>query len=329
MLVYFHAETQPHRGQDFFNLVQRLAAEILRFQHLGFGLLHEFANGLNVCVLQAVVAAPPKLELFNGPVEVFVVNVGLAIIRGRAAGLDLFLEVDEDVHVVLQQLRRQTYRVSRRDGTVGPDLKCEFVVVGDLSQTCSFDGVITLAYRRVHGIDRNESDAEILVEVLVCGNVSAPALQAHFHVELAAFADRCDVNILIEYFDVTIRLDHSAGNNARLISSQINRFRGIARKLEWNLLQVEDDVRRILDHSGDRLEFVQHAFHLHRGNGCALNRTQQHATQGIAHGGAESALKRLSPEDAVLISEGGLVNCETFRFLKTFPKHVFLLRPFG
>ena len=220
-------------------------------------------------------------------------------------------------------------RIRRRNGTVGPHFESQLVVVGDLSETRGFDGVIALAHRRVHGIDRNESDAEILVEVLVGGNVAAAALQAHFHVELAAFADRRDVNVFVQHFDVAIGFDHAAGDHAGLIGAQVNRLRRIARKLERNLLQVEDDVGRVLDHAGDRLEFVQHAFHLHRGDGRAFDRAQQHAPQGIAHGSAEAALKGLRPEHSVLVGEGGGVDCETFRFLKTLPKHVFLLRPFG
>ncbi len=181
----------------------------------------------------------------------------------------------------------------------------------------------------MYGIDGNESDAEILVEILVGGNVAAATLQAHFHIELAAFADRRDVDVFIENLDVAIGFDHAAGDHARLIGAQINRFRRVARELERNLFQVEDDVGRILDHSGDRLEFVQHAFHLDRGDRCAFDGAQQHAPQGVAHGGAEAALKRLRPKNSVLVGQGGSVDCETFRFLKTFPKHVFLLRPVG
>src|SRR5208282_3576735 len=44
-------------GEDLLNFVQRLAPEIFRLQHLGFGLLHQFADRLNVGVLQAVIAA--------------------------------------------------------------------------------------------------------------------------------------------------------------------------------------------------------------------------------------------------------------------------------
>src|SRR5262249_27103370 len=38
---HFHAEMQPHLRQHFLDLVQRLAPEIRRPQHLGLGLLNE------------------------------------------------------------------------------------------------------------------------------------------------------------------------------------------------------------------------------------------------------------------------------------------------
>ena len=176
--------------------------------------------------------------------------------------------------MVLEQLRRQANRISRRNGAVGPHFECELVVVGNLSQTRRFYGVVAFAHRRVHGVDRNESDPEVLVEVLVGGNISAAALQPHFHVEFAALADRRNVNIFIQHFDIPIRFDHAARNNARLIRPQVDRFRSIAREFEWNLLQVENDVGRILHHAGDGLKFVQHAFHLHRGHGGAFDGAQ-------------------------------------------------------
>src|ERR1044072_6160962 len=38
-LVELHAEAQAHARQNLLDLVQRLAAEVLRLQHLAFGLL--------------------------------------------------------------------------------------------------------------------------------------------------------------------------------------------------------------------------------------------------------------------------------------------------
>src|SRR6266404_8706234 len=104
VLVDLHTEAQPHRGQDFFDLVQRLASEVLGLQHFGFGLLNQFADGLNVRVLQAVVAADGKLKFLDRTVQIFVLNLRLAFFAGRRS-FDFFLEVDEDIHVILQQLR--------------------------------------------------------------------------------------------------------------------------------------------------------------------------------------------------------------------------------
>src|SRR5580693_7734928 len=63
VLVDLHAQTQTHRGKYFLDLVQRLAAEILRLEHFRFSLLNQFADRLNIRILQAVVAAHRKLKL--------------------------------------------------------------------------------------------------------------------------------------------------------------------------------------------------------------------------------------------------------------------------
>src|SRR4029077_13192117 len=144
-------------------------------------------------------------------------------------------------------------------------------VVSDLSETGCFNRVVALTNGRVDGIDRNESDAEIFIEVLVGGNVSAAAFQAHLHVELATLADRRDVYVFVENLDIAVGFDHAAGDDAGLIRAQVDGFGRVTREFERNLLQVEDDVGRVLDDAGDGLEFVQHAFHLHSGDGRAFD----------------------------------------------------------
>src|SRR3546814_3630491 len=39
-----HAEPQAHAGENFLDLVERLAAEVGRAQHLGLGLLNQIAD---------------------------------------------------------------------------------------------------------------------------------------------------------------------------------------------------------------------------------------------------------------------------------------------
>src|SRR5947209_1654593 len=172
----------------------------------------------------------------------------------------------------------------------------------------------------MHGVDGNEPQAKIFFEVLVGRDVAASALEAHLHVELAAFGDSRNVNVLVEDLDVAISLDHAGGHNARLVRLQVDRLRSVTIELERDLLQVQDDVGGVFDHSADGLELVQHALDLHGGNRRAFDRAQEHATQRVAHGGAESALDGLRPEASVFIGESLGIGSETFRFLKTLPK---------
>jgi len=103
VLVNLHTQAQAHGAENFFDLVQRLAAEIFRLQHFGLGLLYQFADTLNVRVLQAVVAANGQFEFFDGPVQVLVLDFRLALF-GAGPSLDIFFKVDEDIHVVFEQL---------------------------------------------------------------------------------------------------------------------------------------------------------------------------------------------------------------------------------
>ena len=179
----------------------------------------------------------------------------------------------------------------------------------------------------------NKAQTQVFVKVLVGSDIAAAALQAHFHVQLAAFRNRGDVDVLVQNFHVAISLDHAGGDHARLLGVQVDGFRTVAVQLERNLLQVQDNVSCVFYNAGDRLEFVQHAFNLYGGYGSAFNGRQQHAPQRVADGGAEAALKRLGVKPAVFIGERLGINCETLGFLETSPEnHIFCpfnSAPFG
>src|ERR1700759_516216 len=115
VLVDLHAERETHLSKDFLDLVEALAAEVLRLQHLGFGLLDQLADRRDVGILQAVVAAHRKLKLLDRAVEILVAD-RRSIMQTVVASLHLLLEVDEDRHVILQQLRRKTERIGRKYG---------------------------------------------------------------------------------------------------------------------------------------------------------------------------------------------------------------------
>ena len=233
--------------------------------------------------------------------------------------------------MVFQQLGRQPNRIRRRHRAVRPHFQRQLVVVGDLPQTGCFHRVVHLAHRRVHRVDGNKTQPQVLVKILVRRNVAASLLQAQLHIDLAAFADRRNVNVLLQNLDVAIGFNHPAGDHSRLVRAQINHLRRISSQFERNLLQVQNDVGRILHHAGDRLELVQHAFNLHRRDRSSLNRGKQHPPQRVSNRRAESALKRLRPEVTVLVSQRFRIHRQALRLLKSLPEHSFLLflRPFG
>src|SRR6267378_2612876 len=255
VLVDLHAERQAHLSEDLFDLIQGLAAEVLGLEHLGFGLLDELADGGDVGVLEAVVAANGELELFDRAVEVLVAQ-GRTVVAAVVTGFHLLFKVDEDGHVVFEQLGGEAEGIRWKYSPVGPDLDGELVVVGDLTETGSLDEVIDLADGRVDGVDRDEAEAEVAVEVLVGRDVAAAALEAHLHIDLAAFADGADVDVLVENLDVAIGFDHAGGDDAGLVGAEVEGLGAFACELEGNLLEVQDDVGRIFDDAGDGLELV-------------------------------------------------------------------------
>ena len=112
-----------------------------------------------------------------------------------------------------------------------------------------------------------------------------------------------------------------AAHFARLVDAQRQRLGVIDVQLERNLLQVEDDVGRVLDHAGNRRELVQHAVDLDGGDRRALDRGEQHAPQRVADRRAEAALERLRVEPAEPVGERLALELEPLGSLKTFPEH--------
>src|SRR5690349_12443309 len=327
VLIELHAQRKAHLDENFLDLVERLAAEVLGLEHFVFALLHELADGLDIRVLQAVVGAHGKLELLDGAVQMLEARI-VRSVRRSFDGFHGLFEVDEDAHMILHQLGGVADAILRRDGAVGPDFHHQLFVVGHLAETSGFDGVVDLAHRRVHAVHGNVANRQILVVVAVCSDVTAAVLRAHFDLELPTFADRGDVDALVEHGKVRVFLDVRRGDRAGLLDVEIDRLGQIGVQLDGHLLEIEDDVRGVLDHAGNRREFVQDAFDLHGGDGRALDGTEQRTAQSVTDGGAPSALKRLRGEAPVLLGKGLEIRREVLRLLKTFP-HLcsFFLRP--
>ena len=170
-------------------------------------------------------------------------------------------------------------------------------------------------------VDRDEAETKVLVKVLVGRNVATATLQPHLHVDLATLGDRANINIRVENLNVAVGFDHARSDHAGNIGAQVERLRPVAIQLERNLLQVQNDVGRILDNARDRLELMQYAFDSHGRNRRAFNRRKQRAPQSIADRRAKPALKRLRAEFTEFLVKCFVLDGKTLGLLETSPKH--------
>src|SRR5215213_1129897 len=316
LLVKLHAEVKAHRVKNLFDLVERFPPEVLRPQHVRLRLLHEFADRANIRVLEAIVGADGELELIDRAVEIFIELNAARLLAVGFGKLGLFLEVDEDLHVILDQLRGQADGVVRLHRAVGPHLDRQLVIIRVLTQAGGLDRVVHLLDGRVNGIDRDVADREILIEVALGGDIAAAALEAHLDRYRPALRDGGDVNVRIEDLDFGVGLDLAGKHFARHRALHAQGLGPGSVQLERNALEVQDYIGRVFHDAGYRRELVQHPFYLDRCNGRAFDRRQQGATQAITDRGAEPTLKRLSVEFAITVRKRFSFAREAFRPLE-------------
>ncbi len=126
----------------------------------------------------------------------------------------------------------------------------------------------------------------------------------------------------IDAVEVRIRLDVRRGDGAGAILLQVQRLGGVHVEAERHRLQVENQIRGVLDNAGERAEFMEDAFHLERGNGSAFHGGKQHATERVSDRDGKAALEGLGDERTVLIGQRVEVNLESLRSLEPGPEHI-------
>src|SRR5512137_2254806 len=121
-----HAEGKTHLGEDLLDLVEGLAAEVAGFEHLRLRLLDQLADDMNPGILEAIGRPDGELELIHALQKVFAEFLALPGLLLYLLFLDLF-EVDEDVELVFQDLRRKGDGIRGLHAAVGPDFQRELV----------------------------------------------------------------------------------------------------------------------------------------------------------------------------------------------------------
>src|SRR6185503_10764567 len=180
----------------------------------------------------------------------------------------------ELLHEDVRALRDGLVRGRR---AVGPDLEDQAVVVRDLTDAGRLDGEVHLAHRAEERVDRDDPDRQALTAL---GGVEAAALlDGELHPERGLGLERRDRRLGRDELDLGGRGNVTSGGDAGTFLLERERDGLVRERTQPHVLQVEDDLYDVLLHARDGRELMRDAAHARGGDGRALERGQQHATQ--------------------------------------------------
>src|SRR5437899_4279458 len=282
--------------QFFFDLVQRLPAEVAQAQKILLAQRHQLADLGDLVGLEAVQRANGEVEVLDRHVRQPRGEVVPLLLR-HVGVLDPLGEAGEEAQVRGELLGRLADGLVGDDRPVGPDLEDQLVPVGLLADAGLLDQEVRLHDRAEDGVDRNHADRLAFLLVPLGGHIALAAFDRQLHAEPALIAvERADVELRIDDLDVTRRLDvrrlHLAG--AGHIQREADGIVTVGDQVQP--LEVEDDLGDVLFDVRDRGKLVRDSLDRDRGHGGALQRAQQHAAKRVAQRRAEAGLERLDLE---------------------------------
>src|SRR5690606_23898355 len=188
----------------------------------------------------------------------------------------------------------------RRHGAIGPDLKNKTVVVRGLTDTRVLDGVANAVHRAEDRVDRDRADLLIVLHVFLGGDVPTALANLHLTEEANVFGQRADLEFGVGDLDVVVAFNLLGEHFPLLVDVKAQRRRSIGVQLDAQLLDVQNDLGDVFQHTLDRGKLVDHAINAHPRDRRAFQRRQQNATKAIANRRAKTLLEGLDNEAAVL-----------------------------
>ena len=206
--------------------------------------------------------------------------------------------------MVLQDGRGLGQRVVRREAAIRPDFENQPVVVGALAHAGGFHGVTHALHRREQRVNRDHADGLVDFFVFVTRTKATADFDFHLHFEFLPFVERADKLAGVDQFNVLIEQDVGGGHRPLFVCREHQCLLLAGVGLEFDFLQIQDDVRHILDDAVDGGELVHGAVDFDRGDGGSFQRGQQHAAKGVADGVSVTGFKRFRDELGVGIGGG-------------------------
>ena len=131
---------QAHSLQLADDLFQGLAAQVTNLHHVLLRGVDEILNRVDACALEAVEGTNGEVQLLDRHFKHLIV-LRFSLFNNGGLGADLLGQVDEQIEVVAEDLCAERYRVAGGDGSVGPDLERQLVIVGQIAATRVFSTV--------------------------------------------------------------------------------------------------------------------------------------------------------------------------------------------
>jgi hypothetical protein len=145
-----------------------------------------------------------------------------------------------------------------------------------------------------------------------------PELNLESHVAL----NGRDELIRVDHFYLAARFDVFRPDLTGTLLLKGYSLRLVRVHAQFNLLEVQDDVRDILVDTRDAGEFVENSqrfVELHTDNGCTVDRRQQNPPERVPDGDAEAALQRLCIEAGIGVRIRVFHYLQLGRFYDLFP----------
>ena len=183
----------------------------------------------------------------------------------------ILVVIHKHLEVMLQDCAGLSEGIVRCHASVGPHLEHEAVVVSSLADAGVLDIVAHARDWREHGVDRDHANRLVRCLVVIASAETAAGFHRELHEEFFLFIQRANQLLRIHQLCVVIELNVGRSHCTRLVHGEQQHL-GLAglMDLELHPLEVEDDLRHVLNHTVDGGEFMLGTIHLQRGNGRTL-----------------------------------------------------------
>ena len=297
-----HTQIESDFNQLQLDLVERSLTEIPHSEKIGFFPGDQLAYGSNRLAIEAIVGpdtqgqgADRHLQLLAKLIEIGRLNRLLChnLFFRLHHGTNIRI-LDERVEMLAKNLRRLHKSHLRLQGTVGPDLKDQAVVIGQLTNPGILRFITNPADGRERGIHPDNPDLIITVTIFRSGSIAAAltCLEVDIKRDILGQLGNVKVRIHNGYLGPMLNVARS------YISSLVDADRqfhiiSVALNQHEHVLEIEHNLGNVFVNTSHAGEFVLDSFDLGVNERSSFKRGKKYSSEAVANGNPEPSFKRL------------------------------------